>query len=137
MSSFLEIEWRAADFCQPEDGLDYIFGRMGAIYGASFTRHWDGVDVNLVRQTWLELLGKYATYRPSMDYALKHMNPDYPPSALAFAKLCNSGYRIPVKPSETLTRTLTQAEIEAGQAAKEEALKKMREMVARFKGKKS
>ena len=132
MSIYLEIKWQAADFCEPEDGLDYIFGRMGAIYGASFTRHWDGVDVGLVRQTWLELLGKYATYRPSMDYALKHMNPDYPPSALAFAKLCNSGYRIPVKPSETLTHTQTKEEIEASLKAKDEALAKLREFTKSF-----
>ncbi len=30
--------------CTEDEGLDYIFGKMGAIYGASFVRHWDGVD---------------------------------------------------------------------------------------------
>jgi len=39
MSSYLET-----DFCSPDDGLDYIFGRMMAIFGASFARHFDQID---------------------------------------------------------------------------------------------
>jgi hypothetical protein len=38
-------------------------------------------------------------YRPKLDYALKHMNQDRPPSALAFAKLLSDGPRIPDKPN--------------------------------------
>jgi dTDP-D-glucose 4,6-dehydratase len=63
MSVYLE-----SDFCSADDGLDYIFGKMGAIYGASFSRHWDGVDLRLVRDTWKEMLGVYATYKPTIDF---------------------------------------------------------------------
>jgi len=130
------LDYSESDFCQPEDGLDYIFGRMGAIYGAAFMRHWDGVDPLLIRQTWMELLGRYATYKPSMDYALKYMNADYPPSAIAFAKLCNTGPRIPDKPHSIITKQPTQEEIEEGKRIKEEALAKLREFTKNFgKGK--
>jgi len=88
-----------SDFCQPEQGLDYIFGKMSAIYGAVFTRHWEGVDPSLVRQVWKDECGVALTYRPKIDYALKHMSPERPPSALAFAKLLNDGPRIPDKPN--------------------------------------
>lgn len=116
-----------SDFCSADQGLDYIFGKMAAIYGASFTRHWDGVDLMLVRQTWKEMLGVYATYKPTMDFALKSMNQSFVPSAIAFKDLCEQAGRIPVKPERTLTHQKTQAEIDAGRVAKDEALKKIRE----------
>jgi len=47
MSNYLET-----DFCSTEEGLDFIFGYMGAVYGASFTRHWEGVEADFVRQVW-------------------------------------------------------------------------------------
>lgn len=127
MSVYLE-----SDFCQPEDGLDYIFGRMGAIYGAAFMRHWDGVDHGLVRQTWLEILGVAATYRPKIDYALMHMDSKFPPSALAFKEICNQGPVIPSKPHSQITRQPTQEELRISAQRKEEALAKLREFTANF-----
>lgn len=126
MSVYLE-----SDFCSADDGLDYIFGKMGAIYGASFSRHWDGVDLRLVRDTWKEMLGVYATYKPTIDFALKSMNQSFVPSAIAFKDLCAQAGRIPVKPERTLTHQKTQAEIEAGTKAKEEALAKLRQFTQR------
>ena len=95
-------DYSQSDFCEPEEGLDYLFARMGAIYGATFIRHWEGVNLEIVRDTWLEILGVYATYRPSMDSALKAMDDTYIPSALAFKKLCIAGPRIPRKPHSEL-----------------------------------
>jgi len=92
------LPYLESDFCSQEHGLDYMFGKMSAIYGATFTRHWEGVDVALVRQVWKDECGRGLTYRPKLDYALKHMNPERPPSALAFAKLLNDGPAIPPKP---------------------------------------
>lgn len=97
MSNYSETE-----FCNPDDGLDYIFGRMGAIYGAAFIRHWDGVDPELIRQVWKEELGRFLTYRPSMDYAMGRLNADFPPSAIAFKNFCNAGPMVPRKPHSTL-----------------------------------
>lgn len=92
------LPYSESDFCSQDHGLDYVFGKMSAIYGSAFTRHWEGVEPALVRQVWQDECGKSLTYRPKLDYALKHMNPDRPPSALAFAKLLNEGPRIPDKP---------------------------------------
>ena len=81
--------------CTQDEGLDYIFGRMGAIYGAAFLRHWEGVDLELVRQEWKQQLGRFLTYRPSMDYAIDRLKGEFPPSAITFKEFCNAGPNIP------------------------------------------
>ena len=81
--------------CTQDEGLDYIFGRMSSIYGAAFLRHWEGVDLNLVRQEWQRQLGNFLTYRPSMDYAINRMDGDFVPSAIKFREFCNAGPAVP------------------------------------------
>lgn len=81
--------------CTQDEGLDYIFGRMSAIYGAAFLRHWEGVDLELVRQEWQRQLGRFLTYRPSMDYAIDRLKGEFPPSAITFREYCNAGPNIP------------------------------------------
>ena len=120
-------DYLASDFTTTDNGLDYIFGKMGAIYGAAFTRHWDGVDLWLVRQTWKEMLGIYATYKPTLDFALNSMDKSFIPSAIAFKDLCSQAGRIPVKPEATITHQKTQAEIDKDAKAKEEALQKIKQ----------
>lgn len=120
------MSYLASDFTTVDNGLDYIFGKMGAIYGASFTRHWDGVDLELVRQTWKEMLGVYATYKPTLDFALNSMDKSFIPSAIAFKDLCSQAGRIPVKPEVTITHQKTQAEIDRDAKAKEEAFAKIK-----------
>ena len=110
-----------ADFCTIDQGLDYIFGRLGAIYGAAFTRHWDGVDLSMVRQTWGELLGRYATYKPNMDFALKNLG-KFVPSAIEFKELCAQAGRIPDKPNTMIEKQLTTEERIAVAKAKGEAM---------------
>ena len=114
------------DFCTADQGLDYIFGKMGAIYGAAFTRHWDGVDLGLVRGTWKEMLGVYATYKPTIDFALNSMDKSFVPSAIAFKDLCSQAGRIPVKPERTITHQSTQEEIEKNAKARDEAIAAIR-----------
>jgi hypothetical protein len=128
MSAYLET-----DFCSPDDGLDYIFGRMMAIYGASFARHFDGVDPSLVRQEWKKQLGTFLTYRPSMDFAIDSLDGDFVPSAIKFRNLCNAGPEIPVKPVPQITRQRTQAEIAATEAAKAKARAMLEELKAKYK----
>lgn len=127
MSVYLE-----SNFCSSEHGLDYIFAKMGAIYGASFTRHFEGVDPNIVRDTWKEVLGVYATHKPHMDFALKNMDKTFPPSAIAFYELCQQAGRIPIKPEKTITHQKLESQKIADQIAKEEALKKIREFTKGF-----
>jgi len=121
------LAYLESDFTNADNGMDYVFGKMGAIYGATFTRHWDGVDLGLVRQTWKEMLGIYATYKPTLDFALNSMNKSFVPSAIEFKDLCSQAGRIPVKPEATLTHQKTQAEIEAGAKMREEAMAKIKE----------
>lgn len=120
----------ANDFCSVENGIKYLFARMGAIYGASFTRHWEGVDQAIIRQTWGEILGRYATYRPSLDFALKNMG-KFVPSAIEFKELCTQGPRIPDKPHSMIEKQPTQAELAVTAAEKEKA----RAQMAKFIGK--
>jgi len=121
--------WNANDFCDADSGFDYIFSKMNAIYGATFANHWRDVDPKLIRQVWIEECGRMLTYRPKMDYALQHMNPDRPPSALAFKKLLNDGPRIPDKPNFHIERQLTAAEVAEQKRRGEEAKAKLAEMV--------
>jgi len=116
MSVYLET-----DFCKPDDGLDYIFGRMMAIFGSSFARHFEEVDPQLVRQEWKKQLGNFLTYRPSMDFAIDKLDGNFVPSAIKFRNLCNAGPEIPVKPVPQITKQRTQAEIAATEAAKAKA----------------
>jgi hypothetical protein len=122
------------DFCQAEEGLDYIFGRMSAIYGAAFLRHWEGVDHNLIRQEWANQLGRFLTYRPSMDFAIDKLNEEFVPSAIKFRNLCNQGPEIPVKPLPQIERKLTIHEQIESDRIKTEALAKLAEMKKQYGG---
>jgi len=125
--------WNEQDFCNEDDGFDYIFTKMNAIYGATFANHWREVDPDIIRQTWKERCWNGLTYRPMMDYALEHMNPDRPPSALAFAKLLIDGPRIPPKPLPLITKQQTEEERMIVQKNKEEALRKRDALLAEYR----
>jgi hypothetical protein len=128
MSVYLET-----DFCKPDDGLDYIFGRMMAIFGSSFARHFDEVDPQLVRQEWKKQLGNFLTYRPSMDFAIDNLDGNFVPSAIKFRNLCNAGPQIPAKPVPQITKQRTQAEIAATEIAKAKARQMLDEMKRGYK----
>ncbi len=129
MSNYLET-----DFCKPEEGLDYIFGRMMAIFGATFARHFDGIDAGLVRQEWQKQLGAFLTYRPSMDFAIEKLDGDFVPSAIRFRNLCISGPSIPKKPMMAIEKQLTQKEKDEIERNKKIALAKLAELRKQYKG---
>ena len=87
----------ATNLFDPDDGLDYVFARMSAIFGSAFTRHWDGIEPELIRQEWKRQLGNFLTYQPSLDYAIDRLNPDFVPSAIKFRDFCNAGPAVPRK----------------------------------------
>jgi hypothetical protein len=121
------------DFCSPDDGLDYVFARLSAIYGAPFNRHFDGIDPNLVRQEWKFQLGKFLTYRPTMDYAISMLDGEFIPSAIKFRKLCNDAPAIPVKPLVLITKQQTQEELAEVSKNKAEAIAKLKLLRNQFK----
>lgn len=100
--------WNQNDFCDADSGFEYIFSRMQAIYGARFATHWQMIDPQLVRQEWKNQLGRFLTYRPSMDYAISKLDGEFVPSAIKFRNLCNAGPEIPVKPVLKIEKQLTQ-----------------------------
>jgi hypothetical protein len=101
---------------------------MSAENGASFTRHWEQVDPALVRSVWQKELGKFLTYKPSLEYALGHLPPNMPPSAIAFKNTCNAGPAIPVKPVLRIEKQMTQYERARTEMVKSEALAKLAEL---------
>jgi hypothetical protein len=123
MSNYLET-----DFCQADEGLDYVFGYMGGVYGATFTRHWERVDPEVVRAVWRKELGRMLTYKPTLDYALSHLPANQPPSVIAFRALCNAGPEIPVKPHLQIQKQPTQYEKARSEMRKAEALAKLKEL---------
>jgi len=127
MSNYLET-----DFCEPEEGLDYIFGYMSAVYGAGFTRHWENVDPDLVRSVWQKELGRYATYKPSLQHALDCMPARMPPSAIEFRNLCRNGPGIPTKPSLKIEHQPTEYEKARSAIEKDKALAKLRELKRQY-----
>lgn len=127
MSNYLEN-----DFCTADQGLDYIFGRMMAIFGAPFNRHFDGLDPEFVRQEWKTQLGRFLTYRPSMDFAIAKLDGDFIPSAIKFRNLCNAGPEIPVKPLPRLERKPTLHEQMQADKVKAEALAKLAELKSQY-----
>lgn len=110
------------DFCKAEQGVKYVFAKMGIIYGAMFRTHWGDMDKQSVIDTWADILGRYATYRPSMDFALKQMDTKFIPSAIAFRDLCSEAGRIPDKPNTLIEKQLTTEEKIALARAKGEAM---------------
>ena len=118
------------NFTTLDQGLDYVFGYMGAVYGASFNRHWENSDLGLVRQVWKDVLGRYLSYKPSLDFALKSMDKNFIPSALAIKDLCQQGPRIPDKPNSMIEKQLTteeKLELAKQKAIALEAIKKFTE----------
>ncbi len=127
--------WKASDFCDADSGFDFIFGYMNAIYGSRFISHWQDIDPGLVRQIWKEQLGVFLTYKPSLDHAIKHLDGDFPPSAIKFRDYCNSGPEIPAKPLPRLERKPTLHEQIQTSKAKAEALAKFAEFKSQLQRK--
>jgi len=127
MSNYLET-----DFCTADQGLDYIFARMMAIFGTPFNRHFDGIDPDFVRQEWKNQLGRFLTYRPSMDFAIAKLDGEFIPSAIKFRNLCNAGPEIPVKPMVQIERKKTLHEQIEADRVKAEGLARLAELRKAF-----
>jgi hypothetical protein len=125
--------WNQNEFCDADSGFDYIFGVMSATFGSRFTMHWQDVEPAMIRQVWKDKLGRFLTYKPSLDYALGHLKGEFPPSAITFRELCNAGPEIPTKPVQMIEKQKTQAEIEEGERIKKEAMEKLTEFKKKYR----
>ena len=99
-----------------------------AIFGAPFNRHFDGLDPDFVRQEWKNQLGRFLTYRPSMDFAIAKLDGEFIPSAIKFRNLCNAGPEIPVKPMAQIERKKTLHEQIEADRVKAEGLARLAEL---------
>ena len=117
-----------ADFVDADQGLDYVFVMLGGIYGQAFNRNWEGMDLEVVRQIWKDQIGRFLTYKPSLDYAFSRLNGDFPPSAIKFREFCNAGPNIPRdEPQITYKTTFVSPEVVAEAKRKLAELKKQYE----------
>lgn len=65
-----------------------IFAKMQLAYGKKFSEQWACVPIEAVMEDWAERLGDYAGDAEALAYAMRHMNPAFPPTAMEFAELC-------------------------------------------------
>ena len=65
---------------------DLLFGRLTLRYGSAFMRQYDGLQPEMVKADWAEVL--HGTSAESIKHALEHLPADKPPTAMQFRELC-------------------------------------------------
>lgn len=71
----------------PIKAIDRLFERLGATYGASWTRQWETVPMNDVKSAWSHELSVYGNRLEVLAWALEHL-PERCPNAIEFKNLC-------------------------------------------------
>lgn len=71
----------------PIKAIDRLFERLGATYGASWSRQWETVPMNDVKSAWAHELGVYANRLEAVAWALENL-PERCPNAIEFRNLC-------------------------------------------------
>lgn len=74
----------------PAAWVDSLMARLAVRYGAAFMRQYEGIDVSLVRADWADVLGGFCGRPDAIRYALDHLPPDRPVTALQFRAICNA-----------------------------------------------
>jgi hypothetical protein len=85
----------------PLPAIDRLFDRLLVTYGVSFSRTFEGIDLNAVKSSWAHELAYYATNRDTMAriaWALDNL-PERPPNVIEFRNICK---RAPVTEVEVL-----------------------------------
>lgn len=95
----------------PSAWVDRLFARMAVVYGSSWLRMWEGMDIETVKAAWGEELSRYQQNPDAIRYGLEHMPPDRPPTLLQFRELCN-------KRPDPVFKALPPPEIDREAAAK-------------------
>lgn len=71
----------------PIKAVDRLFERLGATYGAAWTRQWVDVPMNDVKTAWAHELQGYATNLQPIAWALENL-PERCPNVIEFRNLC-------------------------------------------------
>ena len=70
------------------DLVDRIHTRLLARYGVAWLRKYPGIEVDVVKADWAEVLAGYANNARALRHGLSHLPDDAPPNAAEFARLC-------------------------------------------------
>jgi hypothetical protein len=71
----------------PIKAIDRLFERLGATYGAAWTRQWVDVPMNDVKTAWAHELQGYASNLQPIAWALENL-PERCPNVIEFRNLC-------------------------------------------------
>jgi hypothetical protein len=71
----------------PIKAIDRLFERLGATYGAAWTRQWVDVPMNDVKAAWSHELQGYASNLQPIAWALENL-PERCPNVIEFRNLC-------------------------------------------------
>ena len=73
----------------PAAWVDRIFEKLTLVYGQSFLRRWDGLDLAAVKADWAHELRGFAQAPNAIAHGLAHLPTEGPPpTVLQFRQLC-------------------------------------------------
>lgn len=87
----------------PEAWVEALFSRLAVRYGTAFANQYAGLDPAAVRADWAQVLD--GTSGHSIEYALRNLPSDWPPTALKFRDLCRQAPAKPVPAEQRLGYT--------------------------------
>jgi hypothetical protein len=92
----------------PAAWVDQLFARLATRYGAAFMRQWPDADPAVIKADWAEVLD--GTSGHSIDYALRNLPSDWPPTALKFRDLTRQAPAKPVPAEQRVGYTPQQSD---------------------------
>lgn len=73
----------------PNAWVNKLFERILLRYGSEWTRRWEGIDMQAVKDDWAEELAGFHAHPDALAYGLTNLPPDKPPTVQQFAAICN------------------------------------------------
>lgn len=73
----------------PPKAIDRLFQRLGATYGAAWTRQWADVPIGDVKSAWSHELSGFSERLDALAWALENL-PARPPNVIEFKQLCRN-----------------------------------------------
>jgi hypothetical protein len=111
----------------PLQAVDRLFSRLTMTYGPSFTRTFDGIDLNEVKSLWSHELSFYNTHEKMSDiaWALENL-PERAPNIIEFRNLCRKAPKreLPMLPEPKANPERLKAELSKLMAPAREAAEK-------------
>lgn len=71
----------------PLSWVDHLFAKLQARYGLAFSGRYEGVNIDVVRADWAEVLDGFEGNHDAIAYALKNLPTDFAPNALQFREI--------------------------------------------------